>query len=276
MEQLVKDFPPTGAPVKTAGLKSIFEGDGSPAEWELQGHDVRRFRGGAARANYLAQDRPDISYPTKELCRRMHAPRRGDLRALERTVKYLASEPRLIYHYDWQDDNKPLSVYCDTDFAGCGITRKSTSGGCAMLGSHLIKHWSSTQKTVTLSSGEAELYGVVKGATEALGLRSLGEDMRIQSEIGIDLHADSSAAIGICRRSGIGKVRHLATAQLWVQEKLRNKELRLYKVLGTENPADLLTKHVSREFVDNYIAKMSTYRSEGRSETAPQLQKDSE
>ena len=271
VEQLIKNFPPTGAPVKTAGQKSIFEGDGSPAELELQGQDVRNFRGGAARANYLAQDRPDISYPTKELCRRMHAPRRGDLRALERTVKYLASEPRLVYHYDWQDNDHAIQVYCDTDFAGCGITRKSTSGGCAMIGSHLIKHWSSTQKTVTLSSGEAELYGVVKGVAEALGLKSLGEDMRIQDHIAIDLHADSSAAIGICRRSGIGKVRHLATAQLWVQEKLKNKELKLYKVLGTENPADLLTKHVPRESVDYYIAKMHTYRGEGRPTTAPHL-----
>ena len=68
VEQLIKEFPPTGAPVKTAGLKSIFEGDGSPAEWELEGSEVRQFRGGAARANYLAQDRPDICYPTKELC----------------------------------------------------------------------------------------------------------------------------------------------------------------------------------------------------------------
>ena len=124
-----------------------------------------------------------------------------------------------------------------------------------MLGTRLIKHWSSTQKTVTLSSGEAELYGVVKGATESLGLRSLGEDMRIQDHIVIDLHADSSAAIGICRRSGIGKVRHLAIAQLWVQEKLRNKELNLFKVLGTENPADLLTKHVPRDSCDYYLHK---------------------
>ena len=41
VEQLIKDFPPIGVPVKTAGLKSIFEGDGSAAEWELEGHEVR-------------------------------------------------------------------------------------------------------------------------------------------------------------------------------------------------------------------------------------------
>ena len=96
--------------------------------------------------------------------------------------------------------------------------------------------------------------------------------MRIQDHIVIDLHADSPAAIGIYRRSGIGKVRHVAIAQLWVQEKLRNKELNLFKVLGTENPADLLTKHVPRDSCDYYLEKMQTHRCTGRSVMAPQLQ----
>ena len=50
------------------------------------------------------------------------------------------------------------------------------------------------------------------------------------------LRADSSAAIGICQRSGLGRVRHLAVAHLWIQEKIREAEFRLLKVLGTKNP----------------------------------------
>ena len=53
---------------------------------------------------------------------------------------------------------------------------------------------------------------------------------------------DASAAIGICRRAGIGRVRHLAVAQLWVQEQLRMGTVRLFKVKGEENVADILTK----------------------------------
>ncbi len=41
-----------------------------------------------------------------------------------------------------------------------------------MLGCHLVKHWGTTQKVVTLSSGRAELAGIVKGSAEALGLRA--------------------------------------------------------------------------------------------------------
>ena len=60
------------------------------------------------------------------------------------------------------------------------------------------------------------------------------------------LHADSAAAIGICNRSGIGRARHLAVGQLWVQERISSGEVRLFNVLGKSNPADILTKAIPR------------------------------
>ena len=223
----------------------------------------------------MAQDRPEIAYAAKELCRRMRAPCVGDMSTLERLVKYVASEPRLVYWYVWQEQGA-LNVYSDTDVAGCQITRRSTSGGCALLGKHFVKHWASLQKVVTLSSGEAELYGVVKGAIEALGLRSLAQDMGLGDNADICLFADSSAAIWICRRTGIGKVRRQATGQLWIQEKIRHAGLSLstlFKVLGSDNPADLLTRHVARECADKRVSAMCTTRESGRADTAPQLQR---
>ena len=70
-----------------------------------------------------------------------------------------------------------VEVYSDTDWAGCQKTRKSTSGGGLVLGSHLIKSWSSTQNLVSLSSGEAEFYGVVKAAGMGLGYQALLRDL---------------------------------------------------------------------------------------------------
>ena len=113
---------------------------------------------------------------------------------------------------------------------------------------------------------------MVKGATEALGLRSLAQDFGISDKVDICLYADSPATIGICRRTGIGKVRHLATGQLWIQEKLRHRDLSLFKVLRTDNPADLFTKHVPRDSVDRYLQTMGASRELGRADTAPQLQ----
>ena len=54
-----------------------------------------------------------------------------------------------------------INAYVDTDFAGGKATRRSTSGGVALYGSHTVKHWSTTQTSVCLSSGEAELRALV-------------------------------------------------------------------------------------------------------------------
>ena len=138
-----------------------------------------------------------------------------------------------------------------------------------MRGSHLLKHWGTTQKAVTLSSGEAGLAGIVKGAGEGLGLQSLSRDLGMSPELAI--YADSSAAVGICKRSGIGRVRHLAVAQLWVQERLRAGDFRLYKVAGAVNMADALTKHLPRDVMDRHLDGMSVIRAEGRAASAPEV-----
>jgi hypothetical protein len=212
-----------------------------------------------------------MAFAAKELCRRMGAPTRTDLEALRRLAKYAAGRPRVVYQFNWQEPGQ-LNVYVDTDFAGCTETRRSTSGGCALLGSHLLKHWSTTQKVVTLSSGEAELAGVVKGVGEALGLQSFARDLGIV--VGIRVHADSSAAIGICRRSGIGRVRHLAVGQLWVQERLKVGDFALHKVAGEMNPADLLTKHVPRECLERHVVALGVRPEAGRAASAPAVSAD--
>ena len=75
--------------------------------------------------------------------------------ALKRLARYLRARPRMVFSYDRQEADT-FEVYTDTDWAGCVLTRKSTSGGCIMIGQHLIKAWPSTQTSLALSSGEAE------------------------------------------------------------------------------------------------------------------------
>ena len=150
----------------------------------------------------------------------MACPTEMSLGAIKRMCRYLLGCKRLVYRYDWQTADK-VDCYSDTDWSGCGRTRRSTSGGCIMLGKHTLKTWSSTQPSVTLSSGEAEFYGVVKAAGAALGQQSLLRDL--DCDLPVRVWTDSSAALGICSRSGLGKLRHLETHTLWVQEKVKNK-----------------------------------------------------
>ena len=138
-----------------------------------------------------------------------------------------------------------------------------------MRGAHLLYHWSSTQTTVALSSGEAELTGICRGASKALGMKSLCEDLGLNFSLRI--HSDATAAIGICRRRGLGRIRHLSTADLWVQDKVRTGEFVLQKIAGAQNPADMLTKHIDATTLATHMKAMSLMYEDGRASTAPSL-----
>ena len=127
-----------------------------------------------------------------------------------------------------------------------------------MSGQHPIKHWSLTQTTIALSSGEAELSGICRGASIALGLQAIAKDLSIEFQI--EILTDATAAIGICRRRGLGTIRHLHVADLWIQNRLKKGDFALTKVPGSENPADILTKHVSKDVITNIWQKMDGLR----------------
>ena len=225
------------------------------------------YRARAARANFLASDRPDIAFAVKELCRGMSAPTAHDQDALKRLARYLLGRPRVVFHYAWQRAPESLDVFTDSDWAGCVRTRKSTTGGALMRGRHVLKTWSGTQATIALSSAEAELIAAVKGAAEGLAVRSLVQDFG--RNCALRVHVDSSAAIGICKRTGVGKVRHLDTRLLWVQELVRDGTLEVVKIAGVINPADLMTKNLNAECISAHLARLECFAREGRAEIAP-------
>ena len=111
-------------------------------------------------------------------------------------------------------------------------------------GTHLLKSWSTNQQIVALSSGEAELYAQVKGAAQTLGMISMAADFG--EHVTGTVYSDSSAALGIVTRSGLGKVRHIRVQYLWLQERVAQSDLMVRKVAGEANPADLLTKGLAQ------------------------------
>ena len=108
-------------------------------------------------------------------------------------------------------------MFVNADFAGCRVTRRSTNGGTMMCGTHCLKHWSTTQPTIALSSGETRLGGLSKGAANGIGLTSVACDLGIALSLGV--RSDATAALGIARRLGIGKICHLDTSLLGIQQK---------------------------------------------------------
>ena len=102
-----------------------------------------------------------------------------------------------------------------------------------------------------------------------MGFQALMEDFGVR--IGIRLGTDSSAAKGIAARRGLGKVRHVEVCQVWLQQKVQEGKVKVWKVKGTENPADILTKHVSRDLLAKHMAPMGLTQERGRASSAPSL-----
>ena len=86
------------------------------------------------------------------------------------------------------------------------------------------------------------------------------------------IYADSSAALAIAKRKGAGKLRHINISCLWIQERQGSKELELRKGLGTENPADLMTKHLARQSLDKCMRQLNQHRAVGRTRAGLDVQ----
>ena len=138
-----------------------------------------------------------------------------------------------------------------------------------MFNGHLLKSWAKSQAVVALSSAESELYACIKASSEGLGIMSMLADFGIESKG--EIWSDASAALGIIARNGLGKMRHLDTSYLWVQEVSAMKRLRYEKVDGKKNAADLMTKNVSRELSEAHCDKLNVKILEGRHPMAPTL-----
>mgnify|MGYP005713022275 CR=1 FL=1 len=134
----------------------------------------------------------------------------------------------MIQIFRWQDWNTDIRGYGDSDWAGDKTTYKSTSGGVILWGGDAIKSWASTQQTIALSSGEAELYALTKANSQSMGILQMLRDFGIEGDA--QVYSDSTAAIGIVSRHGLGRTRHIKVQYLWIQEKILNGEVDVKKV----------------------------------------------
>eukprot|EP00959_Pyramimonas_sp_CCMP1952_P269341 5630700-Pyramimonas_sp.AAC.1 len=95
---------------------------------------------------------------------------------VKRIGRYLLRWPRIVQRFIQQDEPDENTVACDSDHAGCVLTRRSTTGVALYHGVHLLKATASTQSAIALSSGGSELYAIVRGASVGLGAQSMCKD----------------------------------------------------------------------------------------------------
>lgn len=244
-------------PAMTPGIKESAEEVNYQDEAERDEYDpiltsaneVREHRGGVGTGGFLAGDRIDIKFPVKEVQRDGALPRRSSVRKMKRIARYLKRVPRFVNVYRWQKVKRgvrrKLQGAVDADHAGCLRTRRSTQCIIMRVGKHVLLDQSQTQPGLpALSSGESKYRGLTRCAVEALYVRNLLRFLRLESEI--ELETDSSAAKGCSGRLGAGKrMRHLEVQNFFLQGLIKERQVTVKKVKGTEQIADLGMKHLS-------------------------------
>ena len=140
-----------------------------------------------------------------------------------------------------------------------------------MLGIHRIRTYSKTQATIAKSSGQSELYTLVRASPERLWMGTLPSDFgAVDPRVSIEM--DASAAIGIAQRNGFNKVRHVEVDDLWLNEQTARRIHPIGEIPRPQNPSDLRTKIVGAGFIEQYMKELSVYLEEGRAAVAQQLQ----
>ena len=126
---------------------------------------------------------------------------------MKSVCRFFVGRPRVGCLFEWQAHPSALHGLADVDLAGDSQSIKSVSGSVTLQEKHLIKAWTKQQSSVATSTAEAELYARNRAATESMGVQAFAKDLgRV---VPIRLHIDSSAALSMISRTGLGKAKHI-------------------------------------------------------------------
>ena len=125
-----------------------------------------------------------------------------------------------------------------------------------VLGCNMIST-ARTQGTLALSSGEAELYAIGQGVSEAQFVRSMLLESKLAKKISVIAHTDSTAGKSMATRFGTGKkTKHVELRFLYMQNLVQMGLLRMAKIHGEQNPADLMTKYVATDVLSRLLTHL--------------------
>ncbi|KAK6151059.1 hypothetical protein DH2020_015991 [Rehmannia glutinosa] len=132
--------------------------------------DQTRYRALIGSLLYLTASRPDITYDVGVCARFQSAPKESHMTAAKRILRYLKGSHGVGLWYPKEGGFK-LVGYLDSDYVGCRVDKKSTSGTCQMLGNRLISWFSKKQNSIAISTAEAEYIAAGSCCAQVLWMR---------------------------------------------------------------------------------------------------------
>ena len=223
--------------------------------------NITNYRGMIGSLLYLTASRPDIMYATC-LCARYQAdPKESHLVAVKRIFRYLKGTPKLGLWYP-KGSGFDLIGYSDSDFAGCKIDRKSTTGGCQLLGGKLISWTSKKQNSVSTSTAEAEYVAAGSCCAQILWMRNQLRDYDVKLSK-IPIYCDSTSAIAIANNPVLhSKTKHIEIRYHFIRDHVSRGEIELHFVPTDYQLADLFTKPLDETRFNLLISELGMLNAE--------------
>ena len=213
------------------------------------------YRGMIGSLMYLTASRPDITFATS-MCAHFQAnPKESHLTAVKRIFRYLKHNPNLGLWYP-KDSDFELIGYTDSDHAGCQVDRKSTSGGCQMLGDRLISWSSKKQHSVACSSAEAEYIAAGSCCAQVLWIQNQLLDYG-HKFTKTPICCDNTSAILITKNPvQHSKTKHIEIRYHFIRDNVEKGKVELQYIPTDNQIADIFTKALDEKKINHFISEM--------------------
>ena len=206
---------------------------------------------------YLAvSTRPDIAYVTNCLARFVCNPKNNHVQVAKRVLKYLQGTKSVGI---WLADRsqKLLAGYCDANYGGCEETRRSTTGYVFTFSGSLISWQTKLQKTVAVSTTEAEYMAAAAAAKEALYLRKIVNDIGFGAQC-ITIYCDNHGAVNLTKNAlTVSRTKHVDVAHHFVRNRVSRGELQFEYIQTNDQLADFLTKALGPSKLNTAMQKLA-------------------
>lgn len=208
--------------------------------------DPTLYRSIVGALQYLTFTRPDIAYAVNTVCQFMTNPTDVHYAAVKRILRYLQGslQKGLFFSSSGALVNAVhVNAYCDADWAGEVIQRRSTTGFIIYLGLCPVSWQSKKQGTVSRSSTESEYRSLANTAAEISWVRHLLCDLKVKIPQAPLLKCDNLSALALASNPVFhSKTKHLDNDFHFVRERVQRHDLCLQYVPTTDQTADILTK----------------------------------
>jgi hypothetical protein len=190
---------------------------------------------------YLCASRPDIMLSVCMCARFQSDPKECHLVAVKRILRYLVSTPCFGIYYP-KGSTFDLIRYSDSNYAGCKVDRKSTSGTCQFLGRSLVSWSSKKQTSVGLSTAEADYVAARQCCVQLIWMRQTLRDFGYNLSK-VPLLCDNESAIRLVDNLvEHSHTKHIDIRHHFLRDHQQKGDIDVYHISTENQLADIFTK----------------------------------